>query len=263
MEPEELLANLRHFTEGARGPRTIPCRGLVVSGVGVLGREDLPEALLEARRLGIEWIVLHVGGEDLESCGASHRARGPDVIVLPLQPDEVGGGLLAGARAVRALREQGVRVAVNTVLNGRAVERLAPVARSVLRVLPDEVTFTYPFPVNGDAGGEAPPIPRTLTALREALGILASEGVRPRVKGLPACYLGPDAALLGRSSNRWYVDADHQLGQALLFFPEVVAFHKEEICRFCELDGACDGFFATYLRRPGFPALNPVTRGLG
>jgi hypothetical protein len=54
------------------------------------------------------------------------------------------------------------------------------------------------------------------------------------------------------------VDADHQCDEALLFFPDVVAFHKDEVCRFCPGDSACDGFFATYLRRAGFPPLRPL-----
>jgi hypothetical protein len=87
---------------------------------------------------------------------------------------------------------------------------------------------------------------------------LSDAGVRVAVKGLPACYLGEWKHLAGRTANRWYVDADHQLDRALLFFPDVVAFHKGEACRFCPADGACDGFFATYLRRPGFPPLRPL-----
>lgn len=258
MTQEEVLANIKYFTVDSRGPRSIPCKGLVISGVGVVGRQDIPSCVDAARDSGIEWSVLHVGGEDLELLDLGRWTGRVQAVVIPLQPDEVGGGLPAGARVVRACGEHGIRVSVNTVLNARAVDRLAAVARSILRVRPDEVTFTYPFPINGDTGSDPPPIPRTLSALREAIALLRTESIHPRVKGLPACYLGPEASLLGRSSNRWYVDADHQREQAILFFPEVVAFHKEELCRFCRAEQDCDGFFATYLRRPGFPALDPV-----
>ncbi len=258
MTEAEVLANVRWFTEGQRGPRGLPCTGLVLSGVGVVSRPDGPEVLATARRLGIERVILHVGGEDLEAFEARPWQPLVDVLVVPLQPVEVEGGLEAGARAVRSCREAGIRVAVNTVLDQRAVDRLPAVARSVARVRPDEVTFTYPFPINGSQGAAPPPIARTVTLLGEAIRLLAAEGIRPRVKGLPACYLGEHASCLGSSQNRWYVDADHQEERALLFFPDVVSFHKEEVCRFCRLDEACDGFFATYLRRPGFPPLDPV-----
>lgn len=255
MTEAEILANIAFFT--ARGPRTTPCTGLVLSGVGVVARPDVPALVDEARSRGVQWVVLHAGGEDLEELALAPWSRRVDTLVVPVQPSEVEGGLEAGTRAVRACREAAVRVAVNTVLDGRAVDRLPAIARVVARVRPDEVTFTYPFPVNGNQASDPPPIPRTVTRLREAVALLRAEGIRPRVKGLPACYLGPDASLLGPSANRWYVDADHQEGRALLFFPEVVAFHKEEVCRFCAMDGQCDGFFATYLRRPGFPPLDP------
>lgn len=258
MTTDEVLASLRYFTVESRGPRTAPCVGLVLSGVGVASRDDSPLILERAREWGIERVVLHAGGEDLDSFTASRWRGRVDVLVIPMQPAEMGGELASGARAVRECREQGIRVAVNTVLHWRAVECLPAVARSILRVRPDEVTFTYPFPITGADGANPPPIARTLVALREVFRLLEVEGVAVRVKGLPACYLGPDRGFLGRSQNRWYVDADHPKSQALMFFPDVVAFSKEEICRFCAEDGRCDGFFATYLMRPGFPALNPI-----
>jgi hypothetical protein len=258
MSAEEVVANIRHFTAEQQGPRGVPCTALVLSGVGVTAREDAPAALALARELGIRRVILHAGGEDLDHLDVAAWAGRLDVLVLPLQPDAVGGGLVAGTRAVRAAREAGVRVSVNTVLDPRAVDRLDAVARSISRVRPDEVTFSYPFPINGGEGADPSPIPRTVAALQGAVDVLAALGITPRIKGLPACYLGRVRPFLGRSANRWYVDADHQRDRALLFFPEVVSFTKEELCRFCACDDRCDGFFATYLRRPGFPPLDPI-----
>ena len=66
--------------------------------------------------------------------------------------------------------------------------------------------------------------------------LLTQAGVQVDLKGLPSCYLGELAALNRRSANRWYVDADHQLDQALMFFPDVVSFHKDEAEARAELD---------------------------
>ena len=41
MSPEELAENIRHFTQGLQGTRSVPCTGLVLSGVGVARREDV------------------------------------------------------------------------------------------------------------------------------------------------------------------------------------------------------------------------------
>ena len=91
-----------------------------------------------------------------------------------------------------------------------------------------------------------------------ASGILTRAGVGISLKGLPICYLGDLGKHVNRSGNRWYVDADHQKSEAILFFPGGVSFTKDEACRFCVANDRCDGFFATYLRRPGFPALEPI-----
>ena len=265
MSTRDVLDNIRHFTQGQRGPRGVPCDALVLSGVGVVNRPDLLEISGAARRFGVRRITLHTGGEDLEQLearlGEQDGSGGPaafDHVVVPFQPVAVGRGLSTALRSASHCKAAGTRVTVNTVLTQRAVERLQAVARGILRLEPDSVVFTYPFPVNGNDSAEPPPVARTLAALRSALALLVPAGIQPRIKGLPACYLGEDSRYLGRTSNRWYVDADHQLDDALLFFPEVVSFHKEEICRFCSVDGQCDGFFATYLRRPGFPPLDPL-----
>jgi hypothetical protein len=122
------------------------------------------------------------------------------------------------------------------------------------------MTFTYPFPINGNEATTAPSPARVLQALRPALSTLDAAGVEVQIKGLAACHLGDQAHRLGRTHNRYYVDADHQEDQALMFFPDVVRFHKAEACRFCALDASCDGFFSTYLRRAGFPPLKPIER---
>ena len=258
MSEEELRANLRHFTTGQRGPRTAPCRALVLSGVGLLSRGDTLRVLRYGRELGLSRVVLHAGREDLGQFDASTLEGLADQLVVPLQARSSAGGLEAGSRAVRACQRAGIRVSANTVLDQAAADDLLAVARTVAELRPDDVTFTYPFPL-GDKGRNAPPaIAPTVAVLHQAMGILRSAGIAPRVKGLPSCYLGREADALSPSSNRWYVDADHQLDRALIFFPQVVAFHKGEACRFCGRDVCCDGFFSEWLRLPGFPALEPA-----
>jgi len=256
MSSDEVAGNIRYFTEGLRTPRTQPCTALVMSGVGVASRPDTPETIALARTLGIERVVLHVGVEDLDSLDVERFADLVDTLVVPVQPD--GGTLTSAARTITAAQEAGLQVAANTSLTANALDALPTLARVLASAKPSTMTFTYPFPINGSEATDAPPPSRTLAALRGALDTLDSAGVKTFIKGLPACHLGRDAHRLGRTANRYYVDADHQQDEALLFFPGVVSFYKDEACRFCSLDDACDGFFATYLRRPGFPPLRPV-----
>lgn len=255
MSREEILDNLRHFTVGMRTPRTTPCDTLVLSGVGVAGRPDTPEVIAAGREQGVSRVILHAGVEDLAALELARFVGQVDVLVVPVQP---GGDLVAAARTISAAVERGLVVHANTVLSANALAGLAGAARLLAGARPHLLTFTYPFPINGGDAAHVPTPQRAIAALREALVVLDGAGVPTVIKGLAACYLGPDASRLRRTANRWYVDADHQKDRALMFFPDVVSFHKDEVCRFCPADRVCDGFFAAYLRRPGFPPLRPV-----
>ena len=211
-----------------------------------------------ARKLGIERVVLHVGGEDLRGLDVSRFSGLVDTLVTPVQPET--GALIDVCRVISAARSCGLEVAANTVLTANALPALARAARPIAKAEPDSMTFTYPFPINGNESTTAPVPARVMSSLRPALGILDRAGIQVQIKGLPACHLGESSSRLGRTHNRYYVDADHQRDQALMFFPDVVRFHKGDACRFCALDGRCDGFFSTYLRRPGFPSLKPIDR---
>lgn len=256
LAPAELEANLRYFTEGLRGPRSRPCLRLVLSGVGVASRPDVHGALALARSLGMERIVLHVGPEDLGRLEVERFAEAVDLLVIPVQPGPEALARAAGVMARAA--SAGLAVAANTLLSAEALPELSEAARVLATAAPRQLTFTYPFPVAGSDPRAVPPPPVALDALRRALEILDAAGLDAAIKGLPACHLQELAPRLGRTSNRWYVDADHQQGEALLFFPDVVRFHKEDLCRFCARDGSCDGFFADYLRRSDVPPLRPL-----
>lgn len=254
MTGAEVEANLRWFA--TPGPRGLPIRGVVFSGVGAATRPDLPELCAIARAVGVERITLHAGVEDLGGLAAGGLPV--DLLVVPLSPGEAGAALAAGARTLAEARAVGLPVAANTVLSPATLPLLAAVGRVAVAVGATSLTFTFPFPVDGSQAADVPPAPRAVAALREVIPSVEAGGVRVAIKGLPPCYLGDLARLGGRTANRWYVDADHQTDRALLFFPDVVAFHKDEGCRFCAADAACDGFFANYLRRPGFPALRAI-----
>lgn len=259
MSEEELLENLWYFGEGLKGPRTHPCNRLVLSGVGVASREDLPRVMEKAREWGFTHIVLHVGVEDLERLSLGSISGRVDCVVVPLQPGRGGAQVQEGARAIRACQEAGVEVVANTVLSQQAVAQLEAVTRRLTTVKPLRASFTFPFPIAGGSSTEVVKAAAVRRALKKAIPALEGTGISVSVKGLPACYLPEHRHVFRKSANRWYVDADHQVKEALLFFPDVVGFSKTDSCRFCSVDATCDGFFATYLRRDGFPALKSLT----
>ena len=256
LSPEELCDNLRHFTAGMRTPRTTPCTALVLSGAGVLRRADLGEALALARAEGVEQVTVHA--DDDEDVAAIQALRGAvDRLTAPGRPETV----TSAVRTLLAAQAAGLRTTASVPLDRADGDALAAVAAALCAVRPDQVVFTYPFPAPGVPVEDAPLPAAAVVALQAAVAVLDAAGVLTHIKGLPACYLGPLGARLGRTANRWYVDADHQQAAALLFFPGVVRFAKGDACRFCAADGRCDGFFSAHLGRPGVAPLQPISDG--
>ena len=251
LSAEELRRNLEWVSAGLRGPRARPCTRLVLSGAGLLGRPDLPAQLQLARGLGFERIVVHVAPADL---ALLDRLEGrADLLVLPLR----GGIQEEAQRAGLTLAlASGRPVVANLNLTAAALPALSTMA-GWLRSLPlAGLTLTCPFPGGAEP---APPMSQLLPALAQALEILQGAQAPLQVKGIPACHLGRHAGLARKTANRWYVDAGHQAGEALLFFPDVVAFYKEDRCRYCLADRSCDGGFSEWLRRADCPPLSPFS----
>ena len=111
---------------------------------------------------------------------------------------------------------------------------------------PDLVVLTWPYP----GGAQPPHASDCARPVESAIARLRAAGIRVGLKGLPLCALAPAARepeLTWRSGNRWYVDADHQLDRALLFFPQVVHLARRDACRFCALTSRCDGVAEAWL----------------
>ncbi|MBT3220217.1 MAG: hypothetical protein HN348_14100 [Proteobacteria bacterium] len=223
----EVLNNIEHFTQGMRGPRTQPCSALVLSGTL---DESLASVLEQGRAWGINRITAHLALVDAIDWQKSKLAPLVDHIVVNLSsPSD-------------AARLQGLNIAFSAavLLDEITLPQLPQLARGLVAARPERIVFTWPFPPI------SPPPPTSAVAgpLGEALSLLDNK-VDCGIKGLPACQL-PDGPLrrgdrLWRSGNRWYVDADHQFSQAMLFFPHIVRFAKSDVCRFCSRDTTCDG----------------------
>lgn len=128
-------------------------------------------------------------------------------------------------------------------LDRRNVPRLASLVADVVAAGPGRVVLSWPL-----GGDELPPLAADVAvALAGPLELLRSANMMHGVKGLAACTLGGLMVRSWRSQNRWYVDAEHQSENALLFFPDVVRFVKTDECRFCARDPLCDGVPAQWL----------------
>jgi hypothetical protein len=249
LSPSELEQNLRFFTEGMRGPRSVSCTRLVLSGVSVARRPDLGRAINLARSLGIEKIIVHTSADDL--LAGAETLQGVDRLVLAVPTRaaaraHLGSTLIPGQVPWSAL----IR------MHHHPEPTKEQLLLDTLKLGPSELVLSSPFPLRLDT---LPPDP---TQIEEWLGAceraLTADGLPWRIQGLPGCYLGPHSQRIRRASNRWYVDSEHQLSNALRFFPDVTRFHKDDGCRFCSMDSSCDGFFAQWAGRHGLPPLVPM-----
>lgn len=242
----EVLANVDHFTKKRAGPRTQPCTGLVLSGGGLLGRGDLEELIQGARGMGIERVVLHGGLEEVEGLAVRGLA---DEIVVSASAFEVLVGFAS-------LELPDVRLSLALPLNEQVVGRLDDLLEQIADGPFSRLVLTWPF------GGETPPAAeRVVEALQTVAGRLEALPIPWGVKNLPRCQLAGwelEAERIWRSGNRWYVDADHQGAEALLFFPDVLRFHKADSCRYCKWDRQCDGVFERWHQGGLTKPLQPI-----
>jgi len=240
----EVAANITYFAVTRRGPRTPGCDALVLSGVDEA--EPWVELVADARAQGIERVTLHCGAD--RDLATGPLAQVCDGIAMSVRGAADAAGLPSGCHAVVLLED---------------AEGLSDVVSALVQAKPARVTLTWPFP-----GGAVPPRAEALApGVRRALDTCADAGISAGVKGLPLCTLAPGpragrwADRVWRSPNRWYVDASHQLDQALAFFPDVVRFSKPDSCRFCSANRRCDGVAEDWIRLGITGPLTPVPFG--
>ena len=245
LTPAEVDANVDHFRDP--GPRHRAVRRVVLSG--------LPEA----------WLAAEVAAR------VAHMAeQGVERAVLHLHPAHAGrvrpGGLVLPtdvAVAVRSVGDvarlpPGLRVTVP--LTASVVGDLAAIVEALPRIEPAGVTLLWPYP---SGAVEPPPGVASIVGALTALGSALRE-LPWGIKGLPLCTLLPLSARLGlrervwQSANRFYVDADHQQGEALLLRPDLVRLTKVDSCRFCKVERQCEGVAAEWLEAGLTGGLHPI-----
>lgn len=243
LSDDELVANVAHFARP--GPRGIPADRVVVSGVTGPRVAEVVALVPRLRQAGAAVITAHAEPADAAAWASVDQVAVTVREAAPLPP-----GLV-----------------VTVPLEGAVLPRLGGLLASVRDTRPARVVIAWPYP---DGGPPPPPVAEVVDALIDVRSVL---GALPfALKGLPVCLLAPLrrtipdlGAHATRTRNRWYVDADHQGADALLFVPDVLRFAKADGCRFCELDGRCDGVAAAWhrlgLSGPLLPIHSPAGTG--
>lgn len=237
LSPSEFHRNLQYFRVGLDTPRSTPCHSLTLSGLP----EDPSEYLSILRTVpSFQYCTIHLPATNIPwQTLFTHRDL-IDRLVLPLT---------ANLNDTIPQWAQPITQCV-ILLTQKNLTDLSWIQRwfSKTELLRTKIILSYPAPLSQ----EQPPTP---TQLRQVLDQLASDMTERDhpvlIRGIPPCLLPnapiPWTQISSKTSNRWYVDAEHQCESARLFFPELLQFHKDDQCRFCRFSTQCDGFYLEYL----------------
>lgn len=231
----EIQANIQYFAVERVGPRQQGCDRLVVSAITQERLVQLAPVWRRARSVGVRHIRAHVTGT------IDGPVEGLDELVAVLESPEQGPSV-AGADLFVVPARQGRLAAAEACL------------RQVLSV-GGRALLAWPLRAEGQPADAA-----AVRALRQRL---AASGFDVRVSGGPVCLSGQTPEQCRPVANRWYADADHQRGDALLFHRDLVRWIKVDACRACPLQGRCSGIPSGWVDTPLHAQVRPVVGGVG
>lgn len=231
---DEVLYNARHFLEP--GPRSAPVQRVVLSGLpDAWLAGPLSEAVEILTASGIERVVAHL--DETQIVSVPKRGFGCDLVVTSCTPRTIAAATISFSLTIPLVPE--------------VLDHIDVVMEEAAALRPVRVTWVWPFP----DGTASRPVPAGSVAeiLARNLGRWRQPSFPWGIKGLPRCtlrQLDQEVSLAGRiwrTRNRYYVDADHQRSRALMFEPDLVQLVKSDRCRFCAVDGRCDGVAERWL----------------
>ena len=232
---KEFQENAHYFRHTLNTSRSKPCHAMTLSAL----QEETPSRLERIahilRDLQYSYVRAHI---DLQAQSLLPYLDFADHIALSIQHPDTWK--LYDLKAIDP-----ARIYVSILLNHETYAHIDTLCTEI----PKEITITllYPFPLSPELIQSAPPI----HAIQEQMKHLPPS---IQLAGLPPCLSVREGK---KTSNRWYVDADHQKESALLFFPDLLRYYKSESCRFCVKNASCDGFFVDYLNE--HVQLNPIS----
>lgn len=255
----EIEANLAHFTE-RHGVEE-----LVFSGAEITTRPDFRELLEAVSRRRFRRVTLLSSGLAWTGELASACAGVIDRVVVALTPSTAQdwkSGLGRSARirrSMRTLKEAGVRVQSNTVIQASSVAVLDDIATAIESLDLEEPIFLYPFATGGPGAVRAAAVPAWPDVASEVGRVLERlETRRPRVKNVPLCALGPLARFATKTTQRILVERGRQLKQHGLI-PPFVGMEYAPDCSPCERQAQCDGYWPAHVAAGVMPAPRPLS----
>ena len=228
---QEFRSNLQYFRFELDTPRTIPCTSLTLSG---LNGDDWQryECMQE---MSFDYITLHLNPSSINWNELERYQDSFQRISIPINQEHQLLSIPAWA------------ISKTTIIISLEKDLSHWLPQTIQKANTEDwnpFVFLYPFPKNTES---QPLSPQKAIHLLEQLTLNYLK--KPIIKGLPYCLANATHTLFAKTTNRWYVDAQHQREKALLFFPDIACYYKDDQCRFCQHNEECDGFFLEYLKK--------------
>ena len=227
MSISEIDENLHYFRHTLNTPRTTPCTSITLSGL----QEESEESILQIKEriegFEFQYIRAHIDEQSIQLVPYLEFVNHISLtihenVLLPLSPKSYS------------------KIQYSIALSQQNLPVLKEIIEILRSIHPFPITLMYPFPLRADIIHNAPSIHSVQKAV---------EKIDPTIPivGIPKCLSLRSASK--KTSNRWYIDADHQKERALLFFPDLLRYYKSDECRFCSMTTDCNGFFSQYLNK--------------
>ena len=234
LSPLDFHKNLKYFRIELDTPRSTPCHSLTLSGLPH-DPTDYFEALQQVPRFN--YCTIHLPDATIPWTLLEEYRSLFDRLVLPISPKQ--------SPAIPAWAQTCTQcVLLLTETHVSHTEWL----KWLTQIDAQKLILSYPAPMSK----HTPLSPDDVRLfLEQSAPQFEQLNIPVLIRGIPPCLLRDSVVSLERitskTSNRWYVDAEHQCGNARLFFPDLLQFHKDDQCRFCAFGTSCDGFFLEYL----------------
>ena len=252
LSPSDFYRNLQYFRVGLDTPRSTPCHSLTLSGLP----EDPSDYISILRQIpSFQYCTIHLPLTNIPWNILQNNQDLIDRLVIPLNPisqNTIPEWAQPITQCVLLLTQDNLR-------------DLTWIRKHLSNPIHQRTRLILSYPAQFSQ--QRPPTPTHLAQLLNDLALILTEREHPTlIRGIPPCLLQdspiPLTQISSKTSNRWYVDAEHQCESARLFFPDLLQFHKDDQCRFCQFSTQCDGFFLEYLEEMNIQLNNIPEREL-
>lgn len=255
--------------------RAAGCDELVILRGEATLRDELPDTIRTARRMGYRYVQIQTNGVRLADARIRQQIldAGVDGFEIPLVAaeealhDEITctkGTLRPIVAAIRSLLLAGRRVLITVPVLSRNLRQLGGIVALAQKLGVREIQFNFPRPVELADRLITESTPRLSVAapwMQRAAAVARQAGMAVSTEAFPFCHLPPELRIGPESTQEWRrhrIDDLHLLHESLA---TVRSTQRPEAlpCRTCSVRSACPKTWALYLELFGSDELRPLT----